>query len=343
MEKFTNDELIEMLSPELQTSNELSKKQKALLGQLIIYNGLDETKDNGYFYRSNSDLCRDCDISEKTLITAVNKLERMRFIERKKGSRTIGASEYKIDEHAIDDYCKTNYSNNYSNEYCKNDYSNNYSKVIAEMSDKIRVLENTVKMLLDKITVIEEQNSSTETETEIEKEVEKEPIIINDIVYKDVLLSNNINDNLKDDLNDSLSVVQSKEDNLINNLKKDDIMEENGFLENDYFFNEGLYQELEKDLRNEVDSKPCYDGENKETLNKTIDEILERVQKLKLIKRNKINLFNEVKGITYNRLKEPITYILREPLNKFFEKSLDTSTGEKDVVQMAESSLDIAC
>lgn len=323
MEKFTNEELIEMLSPELQTSNELSKKQKALLGQLIIYSGLDETKDNGYFYRSNSDLCRDCDISEKTLITAVNKLERMRFIERKKGSRTVGASEYKIDEHAIDDYCKTNYSNNYSNEYCKNDYSNNYSKVIAEMSDKIRVLENTVKMLLDKITVIEEQNSSTETETEIEKEkeIEKEPIIINDI----------ISNNIKDDLS--------------NNIKKDNVNMEKDFLKNEQstYFNEGLYQELEKDLRNEVDSKPCYDGENKETLNKTIDEILQRVKKLDKVHIGKVNLFNEVKGITYNRLKEPITHILREPLNKFFEKSLDTSTSEKDVVQMAESSIDVTC
>lgn len=356
MEKFTNEELIEMLTPELQASNELTDSQKRLLGLFMVYNELDETKNNGYFYRSNSDLMNDCEIKSKsTLITAIAKLKRMNLIERKVGSRTVGASEYKLNEETIENYqsngsndnCtnRTNGSNDNCTNNCTHCTNNCTNDKIVKMADRIRVLEEKVQFLLDKIGLMNctnctnGSNANCTTDTETEKDIEKEPIIINDIVYKDVLLSNNI----KDDLKDSLSVVQSKEDNLINNLIKDDIMEENGFLEKDYFFNEGFYQELEKDLRNEVESKPRYDSENKETLNKTIDEILQRVQKLKLIKRNKINLFNEVREITFNRLKEPITYILREPLKKFFEKSLDTSTGEKDVVQEAESSLDIAC
>lgn len=332
MEKFTNDELIEMLTPELQASNELTDSQKRLLGLFMIYNELDETKNNGYFYRSNSDLMNDCEIKSKsTLITAIAKLKRMNLIERKVGSRTVGASEYKLNEETIE-----NYQSNGSNDNCTNNCThctNNCTNVkIVEMADRIRVLEEKVQFLLDKIGLMNctnctnGSNANCTTDTETEKDLEKEPSIINDIVHKDVLLSNNI----KDDLN---------------NVLKDNINMEKDFLKNEQstYFNEGLYQELEKDLRNEVDSKPRYDSENKETLNKTIDEILQRVKKLDKVHIGKVNLFNEVKGITYNRLKEPITYILREHLNKFFEKSLDISTDEKDVVQEAESSLDIAC
>lgn len=341
MEKFTNDELIEMLTPELQASNELTDSQKRLLGLFMIYNELDETKNNGYFYRSNSDLMNDCEIKSKsTLITAIAKLKRMNLIERKVGSRTVGASEYKLNEETIENYqsngsndnCtnRTNRSNGNCTNNCTHCTNNCTNDKIVEMADRIRVLEEKVQFLLDKIGLMNctnctngsNANCTTDTETEIEKEIEKEPSIINDIVHKDVLLSNNINDDLKDDIN----------------MEKD-------FLKNEQstYFNEGLYEKLEKDLRNEVDSKPRYDSENKETLNKTIDEILQRVKKLDKVHIGKVNLFNEVKGITYNRLKEPITYILREPLNEFFEKSLDTSTDEKDKVQEAESSLNIAC
>ena len=152
MEKFTNEELLDVVQPKLTT------KQKVVLGQLIIYNGLDKTKKDGYFYRSNKDLCNDCDIQEKTLIAAVRKLEALGFIERKMGSRTSGASEYRLNQKVIDDYCKTPVK----------DYSENYSEQIAEMASKIRELEITVKKLTKRITVIESKNYSTDTD--IDKE-----------------------------------------------------------------------------------------------------------------------------------------------------------------------------
>ena len=73
MEKFTNEELLEVLHPQLKETKELTTKQKVVLGQLIIYNGLDKKNSEGYFFRSNKDLTNDCDIQEKTLITAINK------------------------------------------------------------------------------------------------------------------------------------------------------------------------------------------------------------------------------------------------------------------------------
>ena len=162
MEKYTNEELLEVLPYNLRDSRELTTKQKVVLGQLIIYSGLNETKNNGYFYRSNKDLSNDCDIQEKTLITAINKLVSLGFIERKSGSRTEGASLYKLNKNLIENYSKNNIE----------DYSENYSKQIAEMSDRIKQLEVTVKTLVEKITVIEGKNYSTEVE--IEKEIEKE-------------------------------------------------------------------------------------------------------------------------------------------------------------------------
>ena len=177
MEKYTNDELLDVLGSNLRESKELTPKQKAVLGQLIIYNGLDKTKKDGYFYRSNKDLCDDCDIQEKTLIAAVRKLETLGFIDRKMGSRTSGASEYRLNKNVIGDYCKTpvkDYSENYSNDY---------SKQIAEMADRIRELEITVKKLTKRITVIESKNYSTDTDIDKELDIDKD-------------INNNINNNI---------------------------------------------------------------------------------------------------------------------------------------------------
>ena len=175
MEKFTNEELLDVVQPKLTT------KQKVVLGQLIIYNGLDKTKKDGYFYRSNKDLCNDCDIQEKTLIAAVRKLEELGFIDRKMGSRTSGASEYRLNQKVIDDYCKTPVK----------DYSGNYSEQIAEMASKIRELEITVKKLTKRITVIEGKNYSTDTDIDKELDIDKD--INNNILNKNIY---NINNNI---------------------------------------------------------------------------------------------------------------------------------------------------
>ena len=65
MEKYTNEELLEVLQSSVRETKELTSKQKVVLGQLIVYNGLEVVKKDGYFYRSNKDLCTDCEIQEK--------------------------------------------------------------------------------------------------------------------------------------------------------------------------------------------------------------------------------------------------------------------------------------
>lgn len=171
MEKYTNEELLEVLPSSVKETKELTIKQKVVLGQLCVYNGLEIAKKDGYFYRSNKDLCDDCDIkSEHTLIAATRKLEMLGFIDRKKGSRGTGASEYRINEKLIGDYCKTNTAN------C----SDNCSVKLAEMSIRIKELENTVKILVEKIAVIEGRNCSTDKD--IDKEIEINNNILNNIL-----------------------------------------------------------------------------------------------------------------------------------------------------------------
>lgn len=179
MEKYTNEELLEVLPSSVKETKELTSKQKVVLGQLCVYNGLEIAKKDGYFYRSNKDLCDDCDIkSEHTLIAATRKLEMLGFIDRKKGSRGTGASEYRINEKLIGDYCKTNTAN------C----SDNCSVKLAEMTNRIKELENTVKILVEKIAVIEGRNCSTDKD--IDKELDKDIEINNNILNNNSL--NNI-------------------------------------------------------------------------------------------------------------------------------------------------------
>ena len=190
MEKYLKEELLEILPTSIQESKELSSKQKIVLGQLIIYNGLDKTKTDGYFYRSNKDLCTDCDIQEKTLITAVIKLESLGLIKRKKGDRKSGASEYRLNMDAIKDYCNKDCKTEIEDNSNNNDYSNDYSKQITAMHERINELEITVKRLVERITVIEGGNYSTDTESDIDKDKEIDKVIYNNknnILNKDFL------------------------------------------------------------------------------------------------------------------------------------------------------------
>ena len=185
MVKYTNEELLEILPPSLRESKELTTKQKVVLGQLVIYNGLEIVKKDGYFYRSNKDLCEDCDIQEKTLIAALNKLVMLGFIERKSGSRKDGASLYRINQKMIADYCRTPIDDNCKKE--TDNYSNDYSKQIVEMTNRIKELEITVKRLVERITVIEGKDYSTEEDKD--KELDKEKninILNNNFIYNNI-------------------------------------------------------------------------------------------------------------------------------------------------------------
>ena len=202
MEKFTENELLEVLPTPVRKGKELTKKQKMVLGQLIMYNSLDQSKNNGYFYRSNKDFCNDLGIETHTLLSALRKLEDMGFIERNKGSRGLGASEYVLHTERLNEGCKNVEAN----------YTQNYTVLLERMSDRIRALEERVQFLMDKITPNAEGNYTSDTDTEKELELELEYKNHNNIELIDYnIKNNNINNILKENINKDINKEKESE------------------------------------------------------------------------------------------------------------------------------------
>ena len=283
-------------------------------------------KEDGWFFRTYEDLEAESDLSQNLVKATIQTLFNEGIIDARPVGQSRGrkANYYKVN---FDSFNK--YSDIPIEECIKNPDLKIHTVPYKGSCFKLNLVRDTVIETV-KETVIETVKDTVKSDNNINNKdnvYNKDDVsnldIINDIVHKDVLLSNNIKDDLKDDIN------MGKRFGYVN--------------EKESYFNEGLYQELEKDLRNEVESKP-YDKENKKTLNETIDKVLEKIKKIKFIKKENTGLFNEFKESTFNLLlKYGVTSNLKEPLDKFFEKLVDTSTDEKDTVQEAESSLDIAC
>ena len=109
---------------------------------MVIYSGLEQYKNEGYFFKDNKNLCNDCGISEPTLISGLVKLEKLGYIKRKIGSRGK-ASEYMLTD-LVDAQLKVVNATKTETDTLKNEgnFSNNFSKT--------------------------DQNFSTDTETEKE-------------------------------------------------------------------------------------------------------------------------------------------------------------------------------
>lgn len=196
MEKFTKEDLLEVLPTAIMNSKELTAKQKIVLAQLYMYDGLEKSKINGCSFRSNKDFCNDIGIDKNTLLTALRKLEEMKFISRNVGSRHNGASEYTILKDNINDWCKGEINSIkihpkiHPNETENSPYNSPYwcKEKIAELSDRIRVLEDLVEKLKGEIHSIKihpnntenspygckNSPSDTDTDTETESETEKD-------------------------------------------------------------------------------------------------------------------------------------------------------------------------
>ena len=149
----------------MKSDKRMTKKQKVILGQMVIYSGLEQYKVDGYFYRSNKDLCNDCGITEKTLITGLLKLEQLGYISRRTGIRGK-ASEYTVNSTVNCTVKITNCTKNYS-ENTKN-YSEklqcnseNYStdtdieKDIENININLKALLDQNNQLRDKIDQLE--------------------------------------------------------------------------------------------------------------------------------------------------------------------------------------------
>ena len=163
MKKHAKKELLDNVPMGLRKSKVLTPIQQLVLGQLIMLSGLDQYKDKGYCYRSNKEFCNDVGISEPSLIIAVNKLERLGFIKRRRGKRGEGASEYVLFMDVIESYNTK-----------KENFSNQNSKELLELTERVDTLQSLVIQLLAKINRLESRLFSTDTESETELDTDLE-------------------------------------------------------------------------------------------------------------------------------------------------------------------------
>lgn len=211
-------ELMALLPSNIKTTKEFTTKTKMVIAQLILMNGLDKVKNDGYFFVTNQKLVEELGITEKTIIKIMRNLETNNFITRKSGKRGE-ASEYIVNEEIIKSFgntvkkhCNTvkentviNYSNDLENTVIN--YSNKINDLVLiindlvksnqELINKVNQLEITVLNYSNKI-----QNYSTDTESDIESDIEKELEIYNNIIIE------NIN-NKKDYIIEEIEVVET--------------------------------------------------------------------------------------------------------------------------------------
>ena len=211
-------ELMALLPSNIKTTKEFTTKTKMVIAQLILMNGLDKVKNDGYFFVTNQKLVEELGITEKTIIKIMRNLETNNFITRKSGKRGE-ASEYIVNEEIIKSFgntvkkhCNTvkentviNYSNNLESTVLN--YSNKINDLVLiindlvksnqELINKVNQLEITVLNYSNKI-----QNYSTDTDTESDIEKEKELEIYNNIIIE------NIN-NKKDYIIEEIEVVET--------------------------------------------------------------------------------------------------------------------------------------
>ena len=186
------DLLTTYLSQEIITSKELTPSAKLLLAYICRWNCTDKAQENGYCFRTNSQLMKDLEIgSEHTIIDARNNLSLKGFINFKSGNRTDGATIYILlqkdglllqktnTESAVKSaVIKQEKCSNNCSKKCSNNCSNNNESlllIINDLQKRIELLENEIAVIKcsnncsNKSELL--QNEKCSTDIDIEKEL----------------------------------------------------------------------------------------------------------------------------------------------------------------------------
>lgn len=248
------NEFFEYLPNFVKDTKDLTLGSKNVLAALLFLNNNEFSKENGFFYRSNKDLCKDAEVCEHTLIKSLSQLEVMGFIGRKVGKRGTGASEYKINESFLNglkvDFNKF-FGKAVNEERIK--IEGFTAKCSKECSNKSAVIENKKcsnqnpnkqRGFEESAVISAVKKCSTDTDTESDKETDTE-----------IELNNNIKILIKK-IEELINIlpepeeIKEKEKNIINYIQKE---KENSVTENNF----------------EVEEKTIEDKNNNSTINET--------------------------------------------------------------------------
>ena len=163
----------------------MTPSQLKVMEVLFLYNGLDKTKSDGYFFISNDTLMKEAGIGSKaTLIKIIRFFESNGFIERKTGDFTNRkASEYILYEDRIKQWCSNNpkpISRNdktlQSSDEIREAIKRAVTSAIKPLLDKQREQEGVIKSLQGEIASLRadmrtliEARCTTDTETDVDR------------------------------------------------------------------------------------------------------------------------------------------------------------------------------
>lgn len=185
--KFTDEqkELIALLPKEVRGDKDLTDSAKLVLGDLILWWGIDFAADNGYIFRTNEDIMKDTGLgSNNTIINAIRQLKQKGLISTKRGKRH-SASEYILDEKLHDKKCtiQTQKCTSKLHDNTQSALLNN-DKLIEDMQLTINDLVKRIETLEEEIALLKTQKCTskncsneikkctTDTDTETDKEKE---------------------------------------------------------------------------------------------------------------------------------------------------------------------------
>ena len=254
MKKITESqkELIALAEVTIKKENlkSLTQSAKIVLGDIILLSGTDFAKNNGYCYRTNLDLVKDCELNEKTVIKSVRLLEANNIILSKRGIRGK-ASEYSVNpsmssekssmssENIVDNQTVSQNDNSMSSKTqsmsskTQSMSSEMSSKSLAEIKDYIDMKFNELKQFIVEYTVMmsskmssemsskTQSMSSTESDIESDKDIDKDSYIVNsnESIRDKKENKNNINNTLiRVKESDGKTIEMESNNEIINNF-----------------------------------------------------------------------------------------------------------------------------
>lgn len=197
--KYTESqkEIIAFVPQEVLDNKTLTDAAKLVYGALVMYRGTEKYKNDGYFFRTNEEIAKECEISIKSVQRAVALLTNMNLIKKTTGKRHM-ANEYVIEENVhletknVHLDVKMSTSKNVLLEEDKNEKMSTLIKKMSILESRINTMferQNEIlellkmsfsneKMSTSKNVLLENKNVPTDTETDTDEDTDKNTIEI---------------------------------------------------------------------------------------------------------------------------------------------------------------------
>ena len=213
MESIKNKkELADMLPSFVRNNKELKLNDKAVLGLLLFYNGMDIAKEKGSFYATNEKIAKEVGISIRTVIRIVYKLQSLNYIKRITGSKN-NPSTYIINENKV-----TKYGDKNENKVTK--YGDkNVTEKYGDKTSSIELIINRLDSIENKLNSIELSLKNVTQDKELD--INNILIIINNYINNNNNLNNIYIKKINNNLLNIKNILKEKENIFINKNKKE--------------------------------------------------------------------------------------------------------------------------